>query len=282
MTSRRVPSTPFLLVALAILLPNAAAAQSNCCDCFYPGGGCSACCWEDQIPSCPLFPDGSCGCYCLSGGPGGGGGCGGLTLSSRTLAIGSDLGFELASYQLRFDLSKGGERREGSFIFEEWALVSSAGDETAVLSASSDAFRTRVQVVAERFQPSGGDASTVLVIEDAEHPHNSREIPAPEVAPLEFDAGLPASAAGQEAWFRAEIGEDGVIDQVIVLNRPAGFASTSIHEGLRKHLSLRYADKERHRVVVFGLVRADATGRLTMTTHRLVFPTCCCGGVRCV
>lgn len=282
MTLRRGRSIPFVLVALAILVANPVGAQDNCCDCFYPGGGCSACCWEDQIPSCPLFSDGSCGCYCLPGGGGpGGGGCDGLTVSSRTLTLDSDLGSELSGHQLQFDLAKAGERPEGSFIFEEWALVSSAGDETTVLTASSAAFRSRVQAVAERFRPLAGESSKVLVIEDAEHPHNSLHIPDPEVEPVEFDAGLPASAAGQEAWFRAEIGEDGVVEQVIVLNRPEAFATTSIYDGLRKHLSLRYADKERHRVVVFGVMRADATGRLTMTSHRVVLPTCCCGGVRC-
>lgn len=278
MTLGRDRSIPLVLLALVILVATPAGAQDGCCTCDYPGGGCSACCYEDQIPRCTVFPDGSCGCYCNPGGPAGG--CDGLSVSSRTLAIGSDEGPELADHQLRFGLVNAGDRREGSFVFEEWALVSSAGEEITVPTASSAEFRNRVQLEAERFRPSGS-GTTVLVIEDAEHPHNSREIPVPEVAPIDFDAGLPASAAGQEAWFRVEIGEDGVVDQVIVLNRPEVFASASIHEGLRKHLSLRYADKERHRAVVFGVLRADATGRLTMTTYRVVLPTCCCGGVRC-
>jgi hypothetical protein len=281
MTLGRGLAIPFVLVALAILLPDAA--EAGCCDCDYNGTHCSACCYDDQWADCNVYGSGSsahCGCYCSGGGGGGGGGCGGMMLSSRTLVIGSDGGSELAGHQLRFGLLRPGGRREGSFIFEEWALVSSAGDKATVLNASTVEFGKRVQAVAERFRPRG--TSAVLVIEDAEHPHNSREILVPEVAPIDIDAGLPVDAAGQEAWFRAEVNEDGVVDQVILFSLPEALASGSIHERLREHLSLRYADEGRHRVVVFGAVRADATGRLVMTTSRVVLPTCCCYGHRCV
>ena len=137
MTSGRGRPIPFVLVALAILLPGAVGAQpgGNCCSCDYNGTSCSACCYSDQAPNCAVF--GSplhCGCYCETGG-GGGGPCGGMSLSSRTLVIGSDRGSELADHQLRFGLQQPGDRREGSFIFEEWALVSPAGDKATVLSA---------------------------------------------------------------------------------------------------------------------------------------------------
>jgi hypothetical protein len=100
-----------------------------------------------------------------------------VTLGSRTLMIDSDRGTELAGHQLRFGLQRPGSRREGSFLFEEWALVTSAGDKARVRNASSPKFAGHVQNVAERFRPRGSDTSIVLVIEDAEHPHNSREIP---------------------------------------------------------------------------------------------------------
>jgi hypothetical protein len=279
---------PFVLVALAILLPNAVGAQDNCCECIASNGftSCSTCCYADQTPHClKNLRDGSCfGCTCSFGGPGGGGvdGCGSTKLSSSTFVIGSDLKSELADYQLQFGLLNPGVRREGPFNFEEWALVSSADGKATVLNASTAEFRNRVQDEAERFRPRGKGTSTVLVIEDAEHPHNSREIPLPKVALIDFDAGLPVDAAGQEAWFRAEVGEDGVVDQVVLLNTPEAFASGSIDERLRKHLSLRYADEKRHRVVVFGAVRADARGHLVMTRHRVILPKCCCGGHRCV
>jgi hypothetical protein len=243
MTLDRGRLIPFVLVALTILLPGAVGAQ---------GGG------------------------------GGGGGCAGMTLSSRTLSIGSDRGPELAGHQLRFGLQRSADRREGSFIFEEWALVSSADGKAKVRGASSGKFAGRVHAVAERFLPRGSDTSIVLVIEEAEHPRNSREIPVPEVAPIDFDAELPASEAGQEAWFRAEVGEDGVVDQVILLNRPEAFASFTINHQLREHLSLRYADTRRHRAVVFGLVRADVDGHLVMKESRVVLPACCCYGHHCV
>jgi hypothetical protein len=286
MSSRRVRPIRFVLVALALLLPGAVGAQSTCCNSEGDNGNdCSACCYADPTLTCTFDNVGSGwfpSCTCGSSAGGGGGGCADMTLSSRTLSIGSDRGPELAGHQLRFGLQQPRNRPEGSFIFEEWALVSSAADKAKVLGASTGKFAGRVQAVAERFLPRGTDTSIVLVIEEAEHPHNSREIPIPEVAPIDFDAGLPASEAGQEAWFRAEVGKDGVVDQVILLNRPEAFASFTINHQLREHLSLRYADKRRHRAVVFGLVRADVEGHLVMKESLVVLPTCCCLGRHCV
>lgn len=314
MTSCRGRSILYVLVTLAILLlPNAVGAQGNCCGCEYSGGGCSACCYEDQTPECTLFPDGSCGCYCNPMGGGGGPGCNGLTASSRTLVVGSDRGTGLADHQLQFDLANAGERRDGSYVFEEWALVRNEGGKARVLSGSTAEFRNRVKTVAARLRvderrlagsrlpdyevddsrhaaaplaehgawAGGQGASTVLIVQEAEHPHNSRHIAIPQVAPIAFDAGLPASAAGQEAWFRAEVGKDGIVDQVIVLNRPATFASVPIHDRLREQLTIRYADEGRHRVVVFGSVRADGDGGLRMRDPIVVLPRCCCGGMWC-
>lgn len=193
---------------------------------------------------------------------------------------GAHRGAKLADRQLGFGLLHPGKRREGSFNFEEWALVSSASD---VLRASTVEFADRVQNEAERFRPRGKGTSTVLVIEDADHPHNSREIPVPAVAPIDIDEGLPVSVAGQEMWFRAEVGEDGVIDQMVLLNVPEELVSGkelvsgSINERLRERLSLRYADERRHRVVVFGLVRANTKGHLVMTRSHVILPTCCYG-----
>lgn len=302
-----------IMVALAILLPDSA--QGECCRCPITGTpACSECCYVDQFALCQEYPGPPvhCGCTCVDN-PDywpDDGGC--KRLSSRTLVIGSDRAEnvgrdrretfgkwggasgarsrpdaseaeeELADHQLRFGLLHPGARREGSFNFEEWALVSSAGDKATVLNASTVEFANRVQDVAERFRPRGKGTSTVLVIEDAEHPHNSREIPVPGVAPIDFDAGLPVSAAGQEAWFRAEVGEDGVIDQVMLMNSPEAFSSFWINERLRDHLSLRYADEGRHRVVVFGAVRANARGHLVMTNSWVALPKCCCGGHHCV
>lgn len=293
MTLSRGQLIPVVLVALAILLPGAAEAQGNCCSCSYNGTNCSACCYVDQTASCHVDISGSvlfCSCTCEPiGGGGGGGGAGGcaLTKSSHTIVMGEDGGAKLAGYQLGFGLLHPGTRREGSFNFEEWALVSSAG---AVLRASTGKFADRVQNEAERFRPRGKGASpsTVLVIEDADHPHNSREIPVPAVAPIDFDAGLPVSLAGQEMWFRAEVGEDGVIDQMILLNIPEDLVSGkdlvegSLNGRLRERLSLRYANERRHRVVVFGLVRANTEGHLVMTRSHVILPKCCCYGRHCV
>jgi hypothetical protein len=292
MTSGRVRLIPFFLVALAIvamavLLPDAVGAQGNCCSCSWNGTNCSACCYSDQTPSCVVEFSGSvsyCACTCpLVGGGGGGAGCS-IRLDSRTTVMGldrgSDRGAKLADHQLGGGLLNSGERREGFFNFEEWALVSSTGE---VLRASNVDFAERVQNAGDRFRPRGkGGASTVLVIEDADHPHNSREIAVPTVAPIDFDAGLSASLAGQEMWFRAEVGEDGVVDQMILLNVPDAFAAESINQQLRDRVSLRYTDAKRHRVVVFGSVRANTKGHLVMTRSRVILPKCCCYGRHCV
>jgi hypothetical protein len=69
---------------------------------------------------------------------------------------------------------------------------------------------------------------------------------------------------------------------VNLLNPPEAFASFSINDRLQENLSLRYADEGRHRVVVFGTVRANAKGHLVMTRSHVILPKCCCYGHRCV
>jgi hypothetical protein len=151
MTLSRSHLIPVVLVALAILLPGAAEAQSNCCSCSFGGTNCSARCYIDQMASCHGDISGSvifCSCTCepIGGvggvggvGGGGGGGAGGCapTKSSHTIVMAEDEGAKLAGYQLGFGLLRPGTRREGSFNFEEWALVSSTG---AVLRASTGKF----------------------------------------------------------------------------------------------------------------------------------------------
>lgn len=288
MSSIRGRSILFVLVALAImLLPNAVEAQGNCCTAT--GFQCSACCWPDQVPRCTQFPDGSWQCWCFDkpAPP-----CEGLRASSRTLVLNPDQEAELADHQIQYELANGLTRRDGSYVFEDWALVSNEGGTPRVVTGSSAEFRARLQKEAGQLRLDRGKrvgsrlsgltrASTVLVVQEPEHPHNSRMIMAPRVAPLKFDAGLPRSAAGQEVWFRAEVGKDGVVDQVIFMNIPPSFASTSIHEQIRENMSLIYASEKRHRAVVFGVLRADNTGRLELRRPFVTTPNCCCGGVWC-
>ena len=78
------------------------------------------------------------------------------------------------------------------------------------------------------------------------------------------------------------MGEDGSVDQVVLLNLPEVFKSYWFNDRLKEHLSLRYADERRHRVVVFGLLRVTAKGRLVLVRSRVLLPKCCCNGSRCV
>ncbi len=289
----RVLPLPLVLVTVAILFPEAVAAQGSCCQCSFNGTNCSACCYVDQTASCAVESIGSvsyCACICVGGGgSGGGGGVGcSVTLDSRTTVMGLDRGSErgakAAPHQLGFGLLNPGERRDGSYNFEEWAVVSSAGE---VLRASTVEFASRVQKEGEHFRPRGkAGASAVLVIEDAEHPQNSLEIPMPSLVPIDIDVDLPASLAGTSMWFRAEVGKDGTVDQLLLLNVPDdltwGRELDSLNNRLRDRLNLRYADERRHRVVVFGLMRANPEGHLVMAASRVLLPKCCCNGRRCV
>jgi hypothetical protein len=287
--------TLLLLLLVLAFLSAAAMAQSNCCSCNTNGTNCSACCWPDQQANCITFILGTapvhCGCYCdpLPGdGGGGSGGAGCFRLNSQTTIMGADgrSGVEPKAHQLGGGLLNPGKRRDGTYNFEEWALVSSEG---AVFRASRVEFGEKVLASAERYRPrEKGGASATLVIEDAAHPSNGREIPLPKVEPIDIDADYPASLAGQEIWFRVEVGKDGVVDQVLLLNVPddlvAGRFATELHllnGELGKALRLRRADKGRHRAVVFGLLRANLEGHLVLARSRVLLPKCCCNGSRC-
>jgi hypothetical protein len=289
-------SPRFLLLAMLMLLP--ASASADCCVCSANGTNCSACCYPDQRPHCTTFIIGTapphCSCYCETiGGEGGGtGGETGCSVSeSRTSVMGvdrADRGAKTAEHQLLYGLSRSEKRRDGVYVFEEWAVISSEG---ALVRASDLKFATRVNEDGFRFRPRGkrGSNATSLVIEEADHPQNSREIPLPSVGPIDIDADYPAGLSGQEIWFRAEVGKDEVVDQVLLLNVPddlvAGRFATELHllnGEIGKAVRLRYADEGRHRVVVFGLLRANMEGHLVMVSSRVILPKCCCNGSRCV
>jgi hypothetical protein len=195
----------------------------------------------------------------------------------------------MAEYQLHYGLSRSEKRRDGVYVFEEWAVISSEGD---LLGASNVKFAGRAQEDGIRFRPrkkASNPNVTSLVLEEADHPENSRQIPLPTVEPIDIDADYPAGLSGQEIWFRVEVGKDGAVDQVLLLNVPddlvAGKFATELHllnGELGKALQLRYADEGRHRVVVFGLLRANMEGHLVMVNSRVLLPKCCCNGARCV
>jgi hypothetical protein len=289
--------TLLLLIVLALAPVSIAAAFDNCCVCNRNGTNCSACCFPDQEAHCNTIIDGvsplHCGCYCdpVETGGGGGGGAGCSVTQSRTSVMSvdrGDRGAKMAEHQLQYGLSRQEKRRDGVYLFEEWAVVSAEG---ALVTASNPKFAARFHEERERFRPrkrSANPNATVLVIEEAEHPANSRQIPTPSVVPITIDADYPAGLSGQEIWFRAEVGTDETVDQVLLLNVPddlvAGRFATELHllnGELGKALHLRYADEGRHRAVVFGVLRANLDGHLVMVQSRVLLPKCCCHGSRC-
>ena len=286
------------LLVLLVLAASPASAFSNCCVCDRNGTHCSACCWPDQEAHCSTFINGvappHCGCYCdpaeEGGGGGGVGGVGCSVSQSRTTVMGvdrSDRGAKM-EHQLHYSLSRSEQRRDGVYVFEEWAVVSAEG---TLIGASNPKFAGRVDEDAYRFRSrrkASNPNAASLIIEEADHPENSRAIPLPSVAPIDIDADYPAGLSGQEIWFRVEVGKDEVVDQVLLLNVPddlvAGRFATELHllnGELGKALHLRYADDGRHRVVVFGLLRANMEGHLVMVSSRVLLPKCCCNGARC-
>jgi hypothetical protein len=288
------PRCALLLLLFLATLPISAGA--DCCVCSANGTNCSACCWPDQRPSCTTYIIGTdpphCGCYCEPVGDtgGGSGGIGCSVTETRTVVMGmdrGDRGVKMAEHQLHYGLPRSEKRRDGVYVFEEWAIVSAEG---ALVRASDLKFAKLVQQVGDRFRPrkKASHNATTLVIEEADHPANSRQIPLPSVGPVDIDADLPAGLSGQEIWFRAEVGKDGTVDQVLLLNVPddlvAGKFAMELHllnGEIGKALSLRYSDKGRHRAVAFGLLRANMQGHLVMVSSRVLFPKCCCNGARC-
>jgi hypothetical protein len=114
MTSSRVRLIPVALVALAILLPAAAGAQTRYCSCNGYGTNCSACFYVvDQAARCGGYRTGSVHyCGCASEAIDGSGGC--SRLSSRTTMMGSDRGgAKLDGPQLGFGLLNPGNGGRG-------------------------------------------------------------------------------------------------------------------------------------------------------------------------
>lgn len=208
--------------------------------------------------------------------------CGELSVTSTsTIALARSSGPTLARRQLAFDLSRGEERPDGSFILEEWAVLSFDGEEPRVTLASSEGYRERVLSAAALLRPSGNQGSTILIVEDAAHPLNSRHIPRPSLEPIERGVSLPKSAGKQELWFRAEIGVDGKVDRLQALDTSKHIDSDLIQAELRNNLKLRYADDRRHRAVVFGIAEIE-DGHLRIRRPLVSLPKCCCGDSFCI
>lgn len=118
----------------------------------------------------------------------------------------------------------------------------------------------------------------MLVVQAADHPRNARYIPTPTLEPFAVDLQYhrPEQASVENFWFRAEVGVDGQVDLVSLLDTSGRLPRDLLEAAIRDNLSLEYGDEKRHRVVVFGTGSISPEGGLTVE-NGLVIESRCCG-----
>lgn len=173
------------------------------------------------------------------------------------------------------------------YTMEEWAIVvierSDAGivTDVRVPAASSSGYATfqreslvrHLEVLgtkAAAAAPAGAERSVLLVIHSARHRNNARWIPLPN--PHLEPATLPVHAQGR-AVVRADFGEDRSLIALDVLygDRPLTAEERS---ALETNLTLSYGSDDRHRAVLYGVVRLGGGG-LSLERWKIVLPECC-------
>lgn len=169
------------------------------------------------------------------------------------------------------------ERSEGSFLIDEWAVVSWKGEEPVLRRWSSEAFKERILRNIASYRPQTQDPGTVLLVEANDHPRNRRFIPTPSVRPLEVSVDRSPKSGSQELWFRAEVAETGKVDSLMLLESADSLGMSTVVSALTENLRLQYADSRRHRVVIFGRADLSRDGRLRVRQAFPVLPQCCCG-----
>lgn len=220
--------------------------------------------------------------YCYDGGGGGGGGggpgvCSAGTLETTTWSLAGTNEPAQSAEQTGYGLWRSVERPEGSFLMDEWAIVSWEGEEPRLKFSSTDEFKERVRRNIRSYKPQGRSSDTVLVVEANDHSRNRRFIPTPVFQPFEIAVEWEQRLGAEEFWFRAEVSEAGMVDRLTLLESSDAFGLSTVREALRNNLHLEYADPRRHRVVVFGRAEVSRNGRLRVHDALVVLPQCCCG-----
>lgn len=182
------------------------------------------------------------------------------------------------------------ERRDGfRYRMEEWAVLGvEVGNgrevDVEVRAASSSAYGSFQSRVLGRSLPvaAAGSAgrsaaarlrlgrSVVLLVNEPEHAHDERWIPAPELRWT--PPALPVAGADGLAVVRADYAEDRSLIDFAVLDadRPL---SQEEREAIRDGLDLAYASDAPHRVVVYAVVRLGSA--MALVDALTVLPRCC-------
>lgn len=206
--------------------------------------------------------------------------CSAGVTETTTWLVGTHGGTRPAPHQLGFGLSRQVERFDGSFLMDEFAMVSFVGEEPTVRFASTDAYRSRVASILPSLPPQATLGGHLLVVEAAEHPRNNRHIELPAVRPADLPLNLvrPLEKDGY-LWFRAEIDKVGRVEQLLFLERSTDLLDIEeARRAIRQGLRLAYESSDRHRVVAFGAARVTQEGQLTFAETLVTLPRCCCGG----
>jgi hypothetical protein len=218
--------------------------------------------------------------YCYDGGGGGGidpGPCSAGTLETTTWSLAGTSKPVQSTEQTGYGLWRSVDRPEGSFLMDEWAVVSWNGEEPRLKFSSTEEFKERVRQNIGSYRPQGRNSDMVLVIEANDHPRNRRFIPTPLFQPFEIAIDWPQRSGAEEFWFRAEVAEAGGVDRMMLLESSDAHGISIVREALKDNLRLEYADPRRHRLVVFGRAEVSRNGRLRVQDALVVLPQCCCG-----
>ncbi len=220
--------------------------------------------------------------------------CGGVVTATQTFLLDATGVPHQLDHGISHGLSHWEARSDGFYTMDQWAMITLSRGTPRITLASGHAFRGYLEA-----RPPGGIAHRVLdklanpalpnteqlLIQAPIHPHNSRYIPMPTLEPVQVTlaAASPSVSPGEGAyWFRAEVSRGGRADRVLILRAPHGKLTDEVREALRANLQLQYADKRRHRAIVFGVARIDGAGELSVSGGLVVLPYCCCGTQHCI
>ncbi len=173
------------------------------------------------------------------------------------------------------------------YLMEEWAILvverDAAGSlvsvEVPAASSSAYAAHQRQSLVdnsnggiASPPAADGAERSVLLVVHHPDHPHNERWIPTPQAGLTA--AALSGDAAEGRAVVRADFSENRDLRALDILysDRPL---TPEEQAHLESHLSLVYANDDRHRVVLYGVVRLGG-GTIGLEGMMPLPSMCCC------
>jgi hypothetical protein len=199
-----------------------------------------------------------------------------------------------------FRLDRTDDRDGFRYLMEEWAVlaVDRAPDGEVIgveaLAASSSAYASfrrdaLVRDIADSDAPASSTRlellgrgsltsylspgrSVVLVVSAPEHPHNARWIPEPTPR-LDAAGWVPSGEPPARVVVRADFAEDRspISFEVLWTDRPLSRSELDL---LRAGLGLEYASEQRHRAVLFAVLRLGQDFEIERT--HTILPQCCC------